>query len=76
MYTKEEIIKKLREDPDWELPDDASMSDWDNYDDAVDEIEDEKVNKTKESEKSDTGSNADDGDYGDEDAPWPDDDDM
>ncbi len=29
--TKEEIKKKLEEDPNWTLPDDATDSDWDVY---------------------------------------------
>lgn len=39
MLTREEIRKKLQEDPDWTLPDDASDEDWDIYFDVKDEID-------------------------------------
>ncbi|MBW6441895.1 hypothetical protein K0B04_03285 [Patescibacteria group bacterium] len=38
MIDKEEIKKKLQEDPDWTLPDDASDEDWDIYFEAKDEM--------------------------------------
>lgn len=41
MITKEEIKKKLQEDPEWTLPDDASDEDWDLYFQVKDEMGDE-----------------------------------
>jgi hypothetical protein len=39
MLTREEIKKKLQEDPEWTLPDDASDEDWDLYFEVKDEME-------------------------------------
>lgn len=38
MITKEEIQKKLKEDPNFTLPDDASDEDWDLYFEVKDEM--------------------------------------
>lgn len=42
MITKEEIKKKLQEDPDWTLPDDAKDEDWDLYFQVKDEMGEEE----------------------------------
>lgn len=39
MITKEEIRKKLQEDPEWSLSDDASDEDWDLYFEVKDEMD-------------------------------------
>ncbi len=39
LYSKDQIKKHLKEDPTWELPADASLEDWENYDEAWDELE-------------------------------------
>ena len=39
MYTKDKIKDHLRKDSNWELPDDASLEDWENFDEAWDELE-------------------------------------
>lgn len=39
MYTKERIKDQLRKDSNWELPDDASLEDWESFDEAWDELE-------------------------------------
>jgi len=36
--TKEEIKKKLEEDPNWTLPDEATDEDWDTYFEAKEEM--------------------------------------
>lgn len=51
MLTKEEIRKKLQEDPDWTLSDDASDEDWDLYFDVKDEME--GVNKDEDEDDDD-----------------------
>ena len=43
MTTKEEIQKKLKEDPNFTLPDDASDEDWDLYFEVKDEMSEEEV---------------------------------
>ncbi len=43
MITKEEIQKKLKEDPNFTLPDDASDEDWDLYFEVKDEMSGDEV---------------------------------
>ncbi|HOS88612.1 MAG TPA: hypothetical protein PL121_01195 [bacterium] len=38
MITKEEIRKKLEEDPSWTLPDNATDEEWDMYFEVKDEM--------------------------------------
>jgi hypothetical protein len=52
MLTKEEIRRKLQEDPDWTLPDDASDEDWDLYFEVKDEME--GVDTSDDEEESDS----------------------
>ena len=55
--TKEEIKKKLEEDPNWTLPDDATDEDWDVYLQVKDEMSGGKESTDEESwdEPEDTG---------------------
>jgi hypothetical protein len=46
MTTKEEIQKKLKEDPNFTLPDDASDEDWDLYFEVKDEMDTEDSNSS------------------------------
>jgi hypothetical protein len=61
MLTKEDIRKKLQEDPDWTLPDDASDEDWDLYFEVKDEM-DGVVQEEEEDEEEDSWDE-DDGDF-------------
>ena len=54
MITKEEIKKKLQEDPDYTLPDDASDEDWDVYFEVKDEMREEEM-KDDDSWEDDEG---------------------
>jgi len=49
MITKEEIRKKLQEDSEWTLPDDASDEDWDLYFQVKDEIDEEQGSTNSDS---------------------------
>jgi len=39
VYTKDQIKDNLRKDSKWELPDEASLEDWESFDEAWDELE-------------------------------------
>ncbi len=39
MYTKDQIKDNLRKDSKWELPNEASLEDWESFDEAWDELE-------------------------------------
>ena len=39
MYSKDQIKENLKKDSSWELPDDASLEEWESYDEAWEELE-------------------------------------
>ncbi|HPD74369.1 MAG TPA: hypothetical protein PLX95_03785 [bacterium] len=53
MITKEEIRKKLKEDPNFTLEDDASDEDWDLYFEVKDELNEEAVSDEEDSWEDD-----------------------
>mgnify|MGYP001313696760 CR=1 FL=1 len=53
MINKEEIKKKLLEDPDWTLPDDASDEEWDLYFEAKDEMDGGDAGEVKDDDSWD-----------------------
>jgi len=53
MITKEEIRKKLKEDPNFTLDDDASDEDWDLYFEVKDEISEETGSDEQDSWEED-----------------------
>jgi len=53
MITKEEIRKKLKEDPNFTLEDDASDEDWDLYFEVKDELSEEAGSDEEDSWEDD-----------------------
>ncbi len=70
MLTKDQIKKKLKENPEWEPTESASYEEWEAYDIAVEELEKERRKRNGLDEDEDYGGISDDYDekYSDEDS--------